>query len=98
MAIPLAGPVQTTATIVPPETEWVSTGSEPKPTAHWCEECGVQPAITVDGNGTWLCGYCARGLPDTFRHAGPRVGRNDPCSCGSGKKHKACCLGKRQSK
>ncbi|MFH2068839.1 MAG: preprotein translocase subunit SecA [Candidatus Omnitrophota bacterium] len=24
-------------------------------------------------------------------HAGPRVGRNDPCPCGSGKKYKRCC-------
>ena len=24
-------------------------------------------------------------------HAGPKVGRNDPCPCGSGKKHKKCC-------
>ena len=23
--------------------------------------------------------------------SGPRVGRNDPCPCGSGKKHKKCC-------
>jgi hypothetical protein len=23
-----------------------------------------------------------------------RVGRNDPCPCGSGKKHKRCCLGR----
>ena len=22
----------------------------------------------------------------------PKVGRNDPCPCGSGKKHKKCCL------
>jgi uncharacterized protein YecA (UPF0149 family) len=26
-----------------------------------------------------------------------RVGRNDPCPCGSGKKFKKCCLGKEQS-
>lgn len=26
--------------------------------------------------------------------ASPAVGRNDPCPCGSGKKHKKCCLGK----
>jgi hypothetical protein len=26
--------------------------------------------------------------------AASRVGRNDPCPCGSGKKHKKCCLGK----
>ncbi|HKQ05339.1 MAG TPA: preprotein translocase subunit SecA [Blastocatellia bacterium] len=25
------------------------------------------------------------------RNKGPRVGRNDPCPCGSGKKHKKCC-------
>ena len=24
-------------------------------------------------------------------NAGPRVGRNDPCPCGSGKKFKQCC-------
>ncbi|MGH7742156.1 MAG: SEC-C metal-binding domain-containing protein, partial [Candidatus Eiseniibacteriota bacterium] len=24
------------------------------------------------------------------RHEGPRVGRNDPCPCGSGKKYKKC--------
>ncbi len=23
---------------------------------------------------------------------GPKIGRNDPCSCGSGKKYKKCCL------
>jgi uncharacterized protein len=30
-------------------------------------------------------------------HATPKVGRNDPCPCGSGKKHKKCCLAKRPS-
>ena len=24
----------------------------------------------------------------------PKVGRNDPCPCGSGLKHKKCCMGK----
>ena len=28
--------------------------------------------------------------PDPIRNKGPRVGRNDPCPCGSGKKYKAC--------
>jgi len=27
----------------------------------------------------------------TVRHEGPKVGRNDPCPCGSGKKYKKCC-------
>jgi len=40
-------------------------------------------------------------IPDTFnqpessgqtvRNAAPKVGRNDPCPCGSGKKYKKCC-------
>jgi uncharacterized protein len=28
---------------------------------------------------------------DTFRRGAPKVGRNDPCPCGSGKKFKQCC-------
>lgn len=28
---------------------------------------------------------------DTFVREEPKVGRNDPCSCGSGKKYKKCC-------
>jgi len=31
----------------------------------------------------------------TLRRASPKVGRNDPCPCGSGRKYKHCCLGKR---
>ena len=29
--------------------------------------------------------------PETVRRDAPKVGRNDPCPCGSGKKYKACC-------
>ncbi len=28
--------------------------------------------------------------PGSFAR-GPKVGRNDPCPCGSGRKYKACC-------
>ncbi len=28
---------------------------------------------------------------DTYRRSEPRIGRNDPCPCGSGKKYKKCC-------
>lgn len=31
-------------------------------------------------------------IPGTFVRATPKVGRNDPCPCGSGKKYKHCCL------
>jgi uncharacterized protein YecA (UPF0149 family) len=30
------------------------------------------------------------------RNRGPKVGRNDLCPCGSGRKYKRCCLGKLQ--
>lgn len=30
--------------------------------------------------------------PETFVRTHPKLGRNDPCSCGSGKKYKKCCL------
>ena len=31
---------------------------------------------------------------DTVVHEKPKIGRNDPCPCGSGKKFKRCCLNK----
>ena len=31
---------------------------------------------------------------EPFRNAAARIGRNDPCWCGSGKKYKKCHLGK----
>ncbi len=31
---------------------------------------------------------------ETFRREEPKVGRNDVCPCGSGKKYKKCCGGK----
>jgi SEC-C motif-containing protein len=37
------------------------------------------------GDGQWLF---MRGAPPA---PAPKVGRNDPCPCGSGKKYKKCC-------
>jgi hypothetical protein len=31
-------------------------------------------------------------LPQTFVREEPKIGRNDPCPCGSGKKYKKCCM------
>ena len=30
-------------------------------------------------------------VPKTVIRTGPKIGRNDPCPCGSGKKYKHCC-------
>ena len=35
--------------------------------------------------------WFARAIPETVRRSTPKVGRNDPCPCGSGKKFKNCC-------
>ena len=46
---------------------------------------GKKPADVLEGG---------RLLPqkvETFRREAPKVGRNDPCPCGSGKKYKKCC-------
>ncbi len=32
--------------------------------------------------------------PETYQRDTPKIGRNAPCPCGSGKKYKKCCLGK----
>ena len=44
-----------------------------------------------DGNGAWV--YVDGEAPETgtVRREGPRVGRNNPCPCGSGRKFKKCC-------
>jgi SEC-C motif-containing protein len=31
-------------------------------------------------------------IPETVVRTGPKIKRNDPCPCGSGKKYKRCCL------
>lgn len=42
-------------------------------------------------NGRWVFVDSADPKPATFRREEPKVLRNDPCPCGSGKKHKKCC-------
>jgi len=44
-------------------------------------------------NGNWLFARTLRQGPAPVK-AAVKVGRNDPCPCGSGKKFKQCCLGK----
>jgi SEC-C motif-containing protein len=43
-------------------------------------------------NGTWFYNREARLGPAPYRSATPKIGRNDPCPCGSGRKYKQCCL------
>ena len=42
----------------------------------------------LEGRWLYVEGYVS---PNTVVRVGPKVGRNDPCPCGSGKKYKHCC-------
>ncbi|MFO1322017.1 MAG: UPF0149 family protein [Burkholderiales bacterium] len=44
------------------------------------------PAAVQEGFDYWI----EWRKPETIRNASPKVGRNDPCPCGSGKKYKVC--------
>jgi len=46
---------------------------------------GQQSASASDGDGQ------AAPVVKTITRDTPKVGRNDPCPCGSGKKYKKCC-------
>ena len=43
-------------------------------------------------------GQTEEGKGVTVRREGKKVGRNDPCPCGSGKKYKKCCLEKEETR
>jgi mRNA-degrading endonuclease RelE of RelBE toxin-antitoxin system len=53
-----------------------------------------KPLIDLLGNTFSIIGKAG----STVRRASEKVGRNDPCPCGSGKKHKKCCLKKDQQR
>ena len=55
-----------------------------KVTGAGLEDSGIN---LVDGNLSEKEG----GMNKTVVNEGPKVGRNDPCPCGSGKKYKNCC-------
>jgi len=42
-------------------------------------------------DGTWIYTRAVRSGPAPVKSSTPKVGRNDPCPCGSGKKFKHCC-------
>jgi SEC-C motif domain protein len=49
----------------------------------------VSRFLKVDGRWLFRDGHGPEQAP--VRNASPKVGRNDPCPCGSGKKYKKCC-------
>jgi len=59
-----------------------------------CEVCRDRLAIkttVIEGRVVNICGRCARGVVPTIRNQVARIGRNQACPCGSGRKFKRCC-------
>jgi preprotein translocase subunit SecA len=49
-----------------------------------------RPTIESGGGVAQEAGAQASSEPQPMRRTQPKVGRNDPCPCGSGKKYKKC--------
>lgn len=52
----------------------------------------VETACFGREDDRWVYTGQAEAPGQTVRRETPKVGRNDPCPCGSGLKHKKCCL------
>lgn len=73
-----------------PSEDWVHTDSSDK---------RERLAEKIPSSVSWIYRFwlpyrqamVERYLADTYRREHPKVGRNDPCPCGSGKKFKKCC-------
>ena len=50
-----------------------------------------ETAIFSREQGRWVYAGHTPSPGTTIRRETPKIGRNDPCSCGSGKKYKKCC-------
>jgi SEC-C motif-containing protein len=63
--------------------------------AHYREKGAIrhhhEVASFVKEEGQWYFKDGKPVAPKTLQREAPKVGRNDPCPCGSGKKYKKCC-------
>lgn len=58
----------------------------------FCEEHGIQYIVGVEPDKTEDISDVERAmLARQPKPLAPKVGRNDPCPCGSGQKFKRCC-------
>jgi SEC-C motif-containing protein len=67
--------------------EFVARFRDRKGETHHHHE--VSRFVKTDGRWLFREGRAPEQVP--VRNAAPKVGRNDPCPCGSGKKYKKCC-------
>ena len=66
-------------------------GPAPAQTQTNEDDCGCGHDHSHD-HGHHHHGHHHHAPVETYTRAAPKVGRNEPCPCGSGKKYKKCCL------
>ena len=65
--------------------------------AHYTDKASAKELIHKETSlfnkvgGKWLFKEGVIAGAQAFKRLEPKLGRNDPCSCGSGKKYKKCC-------
>ena len=72
------------------ETNWLAHRLENEKEVDELRDAIVPNVVAIHAH--WLAvreGAVAPAVP--FRREAARIGRNDPCSCGSGRKYKKCC-------
>lgn len=70
---------------------WQQLEKYPDLAARHAETVEELPATILGIHDFWLSYRRALAATRTLRHEQPLPGRNDPCTCGSGKKFKKCC-------
>jgi hypothetical protein len=66
---------------------WAAFRAEPRYTASGIKKMKTPPLPELSWESS--------GSPSTGFRRAPKIGRNDPCPCGSGKKYKRCCHAKK---
>jgi len=80
----------------PPDTiefldEWWNVFRDPEPVRIETPPPLLPPAWSVFDENDDFYSDDREPVVETIRNTAPKVGRNDPCLCGSGKKYKKCC-------
>jgi tetratricopeptide (TPR) repeat protein len=70
--------------------EGFTPGGRDEALVYWSE--AMYAWFSVDGAVEWLVNTAAEVAMAAQRSLVRKVGRNDPCPCGSGRKYKHCCL------
>lgn len=70
----------------------VQTRERAHEAVYQCEQLGLVCIVGVEADKPEDLSDIQRALAQPPQAlAGPKIGRNDPCVCGSGKKSKKCC-------